>query len=47
MEGGDLFSRIVDNGCMEESEAKFIITQILDAVKYLHSIHIAHRDIKV
>lgn len=47
MEGGDLFSRIVDTGCMEESEAKFIITQILEAVKYLHSIRIAHRDIKV
>jgi calcium/calmodulin-dependent protein kinase I len=46
MGGGDLFSRIVDNGCMDESETKFIITQILDAVKYLHSIHIAHRDIK-
>jgi len=46
MEGGDLFSRVVDEGCMRETETKQIISQILDAIKYLHHIHIAHRDIK-
>ncbi|XP_040593023.1 sperm motility kinase 2B-like [Mesocricetus auratus] len=42
---GDLFGHIVDRGSLEESEVRRLFTQILLAVEYCHSNHIAHRDI--
>lgn len=51
MTGGDLFSYLIGPNDqlrhLPEYEALFICFQILKALKYLHSLNIAHRDLKV
>ena len=44
--GGELFDRIVKKGNYTEKEACIIITKILTALTYLHSLGIMHRDLK-
>jgi serine/threonine protein kinase len=44
--GGDLFDRVVKKKHYPEHEAKKVMTQILQAMAYLHEKNIAHRDIK-
>jgi len=44
--GGELFNKIVEIGAYTEQTAKEIVRQILEGVKYLHSLSIAHRDLK-
>ncbi|KAJ2723872.1 hypothetical protein GGI07_002335 [Coemansia sp. Benny D115] len=46
LRGGDLFDYIYDQERLEEDEAKFIVYQVLLALKYLHDANIAHRDLK-
>ncbi|XP_043932799.1 MAP kinase-activated protein kinase 2 [Protopterus annectens] len=48
MYGGELFSRIQDRGdqAFTEREASKIMKNIGEAIQYLHSINIAHRDVK-
>ncbi|XP_059805995.1 MAP kinase-activated protein kinase 2 isoform X1 [Hemitrygon akajei] len=48
MEGGELFSRIQDRGdqAFTEREASEIMKSIGEAVLHLHSVNIAHRDVK-
>ncbi|KAJ8265130.1 hypothetical protein COCON_G00142290 [Conger conger] len=48
MDGGELFSRIQDRGdqAFTEREASDIMKSIGEAIQYLHSINIAHRDVK-
>jgi calcium/calmodulin-dependent protein kinase I len=45
--GGELFDKIVEKGQYSEKDASVIVKQMLSAVDYLHSIGIAHRDLKV
>lgn len=45
--GGDLFSLVSQEGKLNESLVKDITRQLVSAVKYLHSLGIAHRDIKL
>ncbi|CAH0489115.1 hypothetical protein KXD40_002338 [Peronospora effusa] len=44
--GGELFDRIVRVGVYSERQAAEIVTNVLDALNYLHSCNILHRDIK-
>ena len=45
-EGGTLATRIATDGALEEDEAAKYMKSIIEAVSYLHSINIIHRDIK-
>jgi len=44
--GGELFFKIVERGSYSEKDASNIVRQIVQGVKYLHSLGIAHRDLK-
>ncbi|KAI9591210.1 kinase-like domain-containing protein, partial [Syncephalis fuscata] len=44
--GGDLHNHCAQHGPLLEDEARHIFKQLLEAVKFLHSKHIVHCDIK-
>lgn len=44
--GGELFNRIVRKGKLGQNETKEITIQLLEGLKYLHSLDIVHRDLK-
>ena len=44
--GGDLFTHMAKKGMLNESQAKFYISQIVLGIDYLHALDILHRDIK-
>ena len=45
--GFQLTEYVKQNSKLSESEATYILKQLLEAVAYLHSKHITHRDIKL
>lgn len=45
--GGELFDRIKQEGQFCEQSAVLVFKQILEAIEYLHSRNIVHRDLKV
>jgi calcium/calmodulin-dependent protein kinase I len=47
MSGGELFDRIVHYEHYTEKQASDSFKPIVDAVRYCHSLGIAHRDLKV
>ena len=46
VQGGELFSRLEEQGEFQEEEARHIMRQLLRAVGYLHKRGIVHRDLK-
>lgn len=47
LEGGEVFDQIVEKTHLSESVSRHIVTQLMDAVMYLHEdLGIVHRDIK-
>jgi calcium-dependent protein kinase len=47
LEGGELFDRIIEKIRFSEEEARDALQQMLQAVNYLHSHGIVHRDVKL
>lgn len=43
---GDLFDYVQKKVYLDEAEAALILSQLIDAISYIHSIGIVHRDIK-
>lgn len=46
MEGGELFDWIASRDSLNEAQARAVFEQIASGVAYLHSLGIAHRDLK-
>jgi calcium-dependent protein kinase len=46
LEGGEVFDRIIERGCLPEELAAEIVVQVASALKYGHGRGIAHRDVK-
>jgi len=45
--GGELFDQLISRGSYSEEDASVIIKQVLLGVQYLHSVGVAHRDLKL
>ncbi|PHJ23690.1 calcium signaling protein kinase rad53 [Cystoisospora suis] len=44
--GGELFYRVVEQGCFSEPQACYVMYQLVHACIYMHSKHVIHRDLK-
>lgn len=45
--GREVFDWILDQGYYSERDTSNVMRQVLEAVAYLHSLKIAHRNLKV
>merc|ERR1711933_116973 len=45
--GGTMFDKVIEMGSFDENEASHYMKIILSAVKYMHSLNIVHRDLKL
>lgn len=44
--GGDLFDAIAERGKFPEGEARMMVSDMSEALRYIHSKRIVHRDLK-
>jgi serine/threonine protein kinase len=44
--GEDLFSHLKHKGVYSEKDSSLVIMQVLEALKYCHSLNVIHRDLK-
>ena len=44
---GDLFSRVISSGTLEEDQAKPYFMQLMSAVQHMHTVGCVHRDLKL
>ena len=44
--GGELFERVAARGAMAEEDAALVFAELCEALTYLHSLGIVHRDVK-
>ncbi|MEE6484111.1 hypothetical protein FKM82_013757 [Ascaphus truei] len=45
-EGGDIFDCILQSGPLPEDRVQVLFRQLVEAIRYLHSCGVAHRDLK-
>ncbi|CAJ0573350.1 unnamed protein product, partial [Mesorhabditis spiculigera] len=45
--GGDMLSHVQKNGAVPEPQAAFWLYQVCSAIVYMHSVDVAHRDLKL
>lgn len=45
--GGELLEALCERGCFPEEDVRRIFRDVLDAVAYMHSLGVAHRDLKL
>ena len=46
VEGGELFDAIIERGSFNETEAQYVMAQLIAGIGYVHAMKIAHRDLK-
>lgn len=46
VEGPELFQKIIDSLAFTEQKARYVFTQITEALHYIHSQNLVHRDLK-
>ena len=44
--GGELFQKILDSQRLSEAESRFYFRQLIEGIRYCHSMGVAHRDLK-
>jgi len=47
IKGGNLLKRLISNSSFSESDAAFLINQVLQGISCLHKDRIVHRDLKL
>ena len=47
LHGGELFDYVIEKDYLDEAEAVYYMTQILEGLDYMHKKNIVHLDLKV